>query len=568
MWEQFWVQNIHYVIEVFIGFLMVTAGWIYLDGWLVEKRAKTLFRTIGFFALAIWSFLGATPLGIIGIETFEEAEKIVDIAGLIGFGLLLLSLFMDPIPVRPGGKPVWLLSKLWKQNIAKSLITIPFVGGFFKDAKDVLGDVFIFILPAIGFIIAALASLKIWMFLFSGIVAILLYLHYKRGIQSEWKNFYLGFLFLTIALLFSVFSLWQNTQNVFLSQILARYHVVWMAEHAVKFIGAIFLGLWAWGFIRFRIFPQIFSSFIAFSFVIFVSTTIIYTGFLLNRTQDDIFQSLEINVKTMQFALEKVKESAILAARIASTNPQIKESMRTGNKDVLFTNMNALMFENETDFMAAVNTGGEVLMRAEDKERFGDSIANDPVVWRALDGKAVVTIAVTQGVTVPTVSIRASSPVIDTLGTGEPEIIGVIITGFLLDTAFVDGIKRITGLDLTIFANDISAATTFQVPESEIRLLGTRETNQDIIKAVLKESGTFTGSTMVLNRPFLGAYIPIKDLEETTIGMFFTGRSQASIMNLVSDTLRLTFSISILLMILSIIPIAWLSRFISYHQQV
>ena len=128
MWEQFWVQNIHYVIEVFIGFLMVTAGWIYLDGWLVEKRAKTLLRTIGFFSLAIWSFLGATPLGIIGIETFEEAEKIVDIAGLIGFGLLLLSLFMDPIPVRPGGKPVWLLSKLWKQNLAKSLITIPFVG--------------------------------------------------------------------------------------------------------------------------------------------------------------------------------------------------------------------------------------------------------------------------------------------------------------------------------------------------------------------------------------------------------------------------------------------------------
>jgi len=226
------------------------------------------------------------------------------------------------------------------------------------------------------------------------------------------------------------------------------------------------------------------------------------------------------------------------------------------------------MFENETDFMLAVNTGGEVLMRAQDKERFGDSIADDQIVWRALDGKAVATTAAEQGVTISTVSIKAASPVIDTSETGEPKIIGAIITGFLLDTAFVDGIKKITDLDVTIFANDVSIATTFTDLSNDHRLIGVRELDHNILTTVLKEQKAYTGSALLFNRPFLGAYIPILDIEETPIGMFFTGRSQASILGVASDTMRLTFSISILLMVLSIPLIWWLARFISYNQRV
>ena len=207
-------------------------------------------------------------------------------------------------------------------------------------------------------------------------------------------------------------------------------------------------------------------------------------------------------------------------------------------------------------------------MRAEDRERFGDSIADDPIVWRALDGKAVVTTDTQQVVTIPTVSIRASSPIVDTSEAGDLEIVGAIITGFVLDTAFVDGIKKITDLDITVFADDQSIATTFTMPETGRRLIGAREPDQRIVNAVLKEGGTYTGTSSILNRPFLAAYIPIQDIEETTIGMFFTGRSQASILTLVGDTMRLTFSVSVLLMILFILPIGWLARFISHHQQV
>jgi hypothetical protein len=558
MWQIFWLQNTHYVIEVFVAFLMVTAGWIYIDGWLIERGTKTLARATGFFALAIWSFLDAAPLGAFGVT-----ERITALFGLVGFGLVLGSLLVDPIPLKPGEKPVGILSKLWSSSAA----ILP-LSDLVSRGRDFVGRAITPILPTLLFIGVLLIQPEFWMLFLSALITILVYLHYSRGIQSEWKYFYVGFLFLTVSLVFALTSIWKGSSNVLLAQLTSTYHAAWMIEHGVKLIGAIFLGAWAWGFIRFRIFPQIFSSFIALSFIIFILVTIIYTGFLLNRTQSSAVQDLETNVRTLNFAIDKVKESAILAARIASSNPQVREAVKSNDKEALFSNLNSLMFENGTDFMLAVNTGGEVLMRAEDKERYGDSLADDPVVWRSLDGKAVVTTLAAPGITLPVVSIRAASPIVDASQSGEPEIIGAVVTGYLLDAAFVDGIKQLTGLDVTVFAGDVSAATTFTVPGSQLRLVGAREPDTNIVNTVLKKGETYTGEASVLNRPFLASYVPVKDIEETTVGMFFTGKSQASFLASVSDTIQLTFSISIVLMILSIIPLWALARFITYHQNV
>lgn len=558
MWQLFWLQNAHYVIEVFVAFLMVTAGWIYIDGWLIERRTKTFARAMGFFVLVAWSFLNAAPAGAFGV-TLGFAEKITDVVGLIGFGLVLFSLLIDPVPLRPGEKTGGILSKLWSSSMA----VLP-LGDLVSRGRDAIAPV----LPALVFLGGLLIVPTLWMFFFSASITILVYLHYSKGIQSEWKYFYIGFLFISISLVFAFTSIWKDSANVLLSQLTSPYQLAWMIEHGIKLVGAVFLGAWAWGFIRFRIFPQIFSSFIGISFVIFILVTIIYTGFLLNRTQVSAVKDLEINVRTLNFAMDKVKESAILAARIASSNPQVREAVKSNNKDALFTNLNALMFENGTDFMLAVNTGGEVLMRAEDKDRYGDSLADDPVVWRSLDGKAVVTTLAERGITLPMISIRSASPIVDASESGELEIVGSVVTGYLLDTAFVDGIKQMTSLDVTVFAGDVSAATTFTVPGSQLRLVGTRESNTDIVTAVLKKGEKYTGEALVLNRPFLASYVPIKDIEETTVGMFFTGKSQAAFLASVSDTIQLTFSISILLMILSILPLWALARFITYHQNI
>lgn len=556
MWEQFWIRNAQYILETFFSFSLVIAGWIYIDGWITERKVKTLIRAAGFLTMAAWALLGAAPVPII-------REAFSDMIGLTGFALLFVSLLIDPVPVRPGQESPRIFGKIWIRMLFLGLGAVAAAL-----AISYLRPLFIPFLPA--FILPWRFSLepKLWMLVLCALIAFFFWIHYERGIQREWKMLYYAFLFLAFSLVFSAATLWQNSSNVLVARILAPYHFVWIIEHMFKFAAGLFLWLWAWGFIRFRVFPQIFSSFVALAFVTFVLTTITYTGFMLTRIRASTSDDLKTNVKTLEFALGKVKESAILAARITSANPQIREAIRRGDRKVLFQNLNALMFENNTDFMLAVNKGGEVIIRAEDEEHFGDSLADDPVIWRALDGKAVVTTSARREIATPTVSIRAASPIVDTSESGETEIIGAIVTGYLLDLAFVDGIKELTDLDIAVFANDTSAATTFVVSDSGMRLLGARETNHTITDTVLKKGDSYLGSAVVLNQPFLAAYIPLKDVENTTIGMLFTGRSQAAILALATDTMRLSFSISILLIFLSIVPLWLLSKFITYNQNV
>ncbi len=559
MWEQFWVRNAHYILETFFSFSLFIAGWIYLDGWLIERKVKTLIRAAGFFVTAVWAILGAAPVPLI-------REAFSDLIGLGAFALLLASLLIDPVPVRPGQASPGIFKKAWVRLLGGVLA---FVIGLLviRTITPILPLRIAIPFPSL-LPIRLLLEPKIWMLGVSALITFLFWLHYERGIQREWKSIYYAFLFFTLSLVFSAAALWQDSSNVLIARILAPYHLIWIVEHAVKLVGALFLAAWAWGFIRFRVFPQIFSSFVALAFVTFVLTTITYTGFMLTRIRASTADDLQTNVRTLEFALGKVKESAILAARIAATNQQIREAVRRSDRNALFQNLNALMFENKTDFMLAVNRGGEVIIRAEDADRFGDSLADDPVVWRALDGKAVVTTFTRKEIAAPAVSIRAASPIVDASESGEPEIIGAIVTGYLLDLAFVDGIKELTDLDITVFASDTSAATTFVLSDTGMRLLGARETNRTITDRVLKNGASYLGSATVLNQPFLAAYIPLKDVENTTIGMLFTGRSQAAILALATDTMRLSFSISILLMILSVVPLWLLSRFISYNQNV
>src|SRR3989344_710357 len=110
MWELFWIRNIHYVLEVFVAFLMITAACIYLDGWAIERRARTLLRDIGLLVLGLGSFLNGAPADMVFIR------NITDGVGVIGFAIVLASLLIDPIPIKPGEKPIRFFSKLWPKE--------------------------------------------------------------------------------------------------------------------------------------------------------------------------------------------------------------------------------------------------------------------------------------------------------------------------------------------------------------------------------------------------------------------------------------------------------------------
>ncbi|MBV7276499.1 methyl-accepting chemotaxis protein [Clostridium sp. PL3] len=88
------------------------------------------------------------------------------------------------------------------------------------------------------------------------------------------------------------------------------------------------------------------------------------------------------------------------------------------------------------------------------------------------------------------------------------------------DTELVDKIREYTGNHFTIFLKDIRVTTT--VTSEGKRAIGTKA-SQNIIDQVLNGGKEYTGEAEVLNLPYEVKYVPIKDNNGKSIGMFFVG---------------------------------------------
>ncbi|QQR53290.1 hypothetical protein IPG36_06670 [bacterium] len=95
-------------------------------------------------------------------------------------------------------------------------------------------------------------------------------------------------------------------------------------------------------------------------------------------------------------------------------------------------------------------------LRAEDPERYGDSVSSDPLVRRALTGQTASSVVVSSGVTAPIVALTAVSPITGTDGL----VVGSVTLGVDVTSGFVDGIEASTGLSSTVYGGQVRAATT------------------------------------------------------------------------------------------------------------
>jgi len=162
---------------------------------------------------------------------------------------------------------------------------------------------------------------------------------------------------------------------------------------------------------------------------------------------------------------------------------------------------------------------------------------------------------VTPGVTTG-VSLVASHPIRNAAGS----IVGVVIVSRAITSAFVDGIKHDTGLDSTVFAGNVRSATTLVTADGTTRAIGTKETSATLNRTVLKEGNKYQGVVSFQNIDYLGAFVPLKDADNQTVGMLSVVRPQSELLATAGQSIQLTFLLSILLIIVSVGPIYLVAR--------
>lgn len=531
MWLQFFLENTHFALSLLVALVFFATGWLYFDAWLGRKTLRDGLKVFGFALLSISFLIHATYIesSLITSSIFGNIPNsfLVILTRIPGYVLLIAGLLIDPLQAHP-------LKKEGIKQTAKEALILPFAG-----------------LPVIKFvplIFPVLAVLTGFLYLRRSTV----------GLESHLKAVAFSFYFFAFFELVSLHELLTQTSNVDLYKLVAPFAPFWILQHLLLFTAILILGRWLYFYLLKRLQSQIFMILTFSILVIFLLITTTFTGLLLKNLEDETLKNLETDVKVLNFAVEAKKGEGLSDVNLLSQNPVIRKALEEGDKKTLSDNAENFLLNKKQATVVIVSDSGQVLARGEDKERTGDSLADDPLIKRAMLGEAASSMITRDGVLGPEVGVRSAAP----LKAGET-ILGVIMTGVTLDNAFVDGVKAATGLEAAIYGDNILSATTLLAADGKSRYIGVREEGESVKGKVLGKGENYTGSVNLLNTPYFASYSPLKDVDGNPLGMLFVGKRQIGVLQTAGRSIELTFVVAAVLLVLSVVPAYLISKYLT-----
>jgi sensor histidine kinase regulating citrate/malate metabolism len=353
--------------------------------------------------------------------------------------------------------------------------------------------------------------------------------------------------------------LFREWPHVSIFELVKPFGVLWIVSLMFLIVAVVLLSRWVFGYLLKQFQAQIFMVYTTTILAVFLVTTVSFTGLLLRNMETEALKQIETDVKVLDFAVQSQKDQSIADAQSLAVDPRIKEAIVKNDRKTLGDIATAQLVAKKLYTFLIVSENGQVLARGEDRDRVGDSLSSDALLKRAVFGDSVATTVATEGVVSPELSIRSASPV---RGDGQ-EIIGVVYIGRSIDSAFVDGMKKATGLDASIYGDNIVSATTFMSQDGRNRMTGMKEDHDRVKQTVLSKGQLYSGSLMINGVLYTSAFSPMKNIDNNPVGMLFVGRPQSAILQAAGASIQYTFVITAFLMVVSIVPAYMVARYIA-----
>ena len=539
---EFIEQNFHFALSLFAALTFFAVFWLYFDAWLAEthKTKQDTLKWIGFLVVSVSFVLYATTVEQETLSRFFATTVVLFVSEglrLFGYIVIIVSQVLDPIQKRPVTKDIVETLPPENPQLPNQPVTKLPVAGVALTGANGFGA--IVALPAAALVIAALYWRKA-----------------TTGIERHLKPVAVAFLFLFIFELLSMAQLFRSTANPALYDLVKAYGPLWIASLVSLFVSAILLGRWVWKYLTERFLSQLFMTFTSTILFIFLVTTISFTFLLLRSIQNDALNNLVTATSVLNYALDSNKAQTEADSEALAANPAVASAITSKNHKALLALTSDYLKEKRLSSLVITTADAQVLLRAENPTRWGDSISSDTLVRRALIGTTSSTIATQTGVLAPVVSVYSVVPVRD----ASNQVIGTVSTKLAIDNAFVDGLKDATGLDSAVYSGNVRSATTLTTPDGTSRWIGVKETNPAVQTTVLKNGKVFSGQLSILNRQYLAVYAPLKDIDNSIIGMVFIGQTQLALLQTTAYLIALTFVVSVVLLVLAVIPAYLLAR--------
>jgi len=539
---QFFEQNIHFAINLFAALVFFATFWLYFDAWTTRREFKVLARWAGFLLVAL-SFLAQSTVieqSVLGSSSLDNlSETVAAILCSLGFLGIILSRILDPPQKVPE------VSGLNVDEFSNQTTTPP-------PAQNQT-------MPAV--IVSGLVNPLHWLPPLGALAIVGLYWRQATtGLERHLKPVVWAFGLLFIYELLSLSSLWKNTNNPTISKLVAAFGPLWIAELVFLLASVLVLGRWVWRYLTERFMSQLFMIFTGAILAIFLLTTVSFTFLLVNNVQNSSLNNLKTAASVLNYAISGKKAETLADVEAIAENPDVISAVMTNNHNSLNSLTGTYLHDKQQSTLTITSNVGQVLLRAQDPDRWGDSISSDTNIRRALIGQSISSVSTQDGVLAPLIYINAAVPIINTANN---QIVGAAESSLVLDSAFVDGIKQATGLDSSIYASNVVSATTFLAPDGMTRWIGVKETSNTVQNTVLKQGQTFKGILSIQNRQYLAVFTPLKDISNNIIGMIFIGQPQVAILEAAGRSVELTFVVTALLLIVSIIPAYLISKYLA-----
>lgn len=512
---QFILVDAHFVLSLLAALVFFAIAWLYFDAKDRRFFFGFLFLAVSFVAQAVIIDQALLDRSILSAQV---ATFVKILFRILGYLTLVISGITTPLQPIPG-----------------------------KDRVAAFLPPFALRLPAV-FLLPILSAATGFFYLRRATV----------GLENHLKAIALGFFLLSLSELAGLSLLFRGTNNVALSNLVGPFGILWALERLFLLCAVFTFGKWVFGYLLKRFDTQLFMILTTSSLVIFLITTVFFTYATLNNLTQEAYDSLKTDTGVLNYSVESKKGELVSSAEVVAQNPELAAAIASGDKAKISSITSPVLLAKKESSLVVTGASGEILFKAEDPQFSGGSFSDNSLVKWALAGGTASGISTKDGVTAPVVVISAAVPVKGDTGT-----VGTVLVGLDIDNAFTDGIKSGTGLDTSIYAGNVRSATTFTAPDGVSRWVGIKEDDESINKEVLSEGKNFTGGVNILNVPYIASFSPLKDVDGNPVGMLFTGRPQVSILQTGARSLELTFIVTAILLMISLFPAYFVSRYIS-----
>lgn len=541
MWLQFFSQNAHFAIHLFATLVCLAVSWLYLDSWLARRSVIGLMRWLGFALLGL-SFLAQATLieqTVLGISNVGKiASGLTLFFRVIAYICIIIGQILDPLQAVPDNKGLILEDEIIPDKDDSNE----------KSSKSPKNTNMLFGIVAVS---------SKWAVVLGGFATAGLY--WRRattGLERHLKAVAWAFLFLGLADLIRLANLLRDTTNPILFSWVSAFGWVWWTEQIVLLVGILLLGKWVWSYLTERFFSQLFMIFMSSIIAIFLIVSVVLTGLLLRNIRRDMIDNLKTAVHVLDFAIVSKQAESTAGVELLAGNKDIVEAINNKNHDKLVDLTQNYLVNKKQSFLIIVNADGQVLLRGQEPNRWGDSLSSDILINRALLGANKSSVVVSEGIGSPIVEVRSATAVRNNQG----NIIGVIVSGVSLDTAFVDGVKNSTGLHSSVYGGNVIASTTLLSADGKSRATGVAVSQKIVKKQVIDYGNDYSGDLTIQNRQLLGAVLPLKDVDNVPVGMLMVAKPQSAVLRSAGESVSLTFVLTAILLILSIIPAFFVTK--------